>query len=87
MRRYGVYLPAVMLFLFGAAIFIFPGSMRWIVAGFFMASGLLLIHILRTLRGVARTMRERLSDMYVEKMQEEDPQAIAAGRVYVSHIN
>lgn len=82
------YLPGVMIFLLGLAILVFPDALRWIMAGFFMASGLLLIHAIRALRDIARTVRSRLSDVYLERMEEESSQAFAdSGAVYVSHIN
>jgi hypothetical protein len=87
MKRYGIYLPALLLFLSGISIFLFPSAIRWILAGFFMASGLLLVIILHTLQVTARAMRERMSAMYVEKTQEEGPQALEAGQIFFSHIN
>jgi len=87
-RSKWVYLPGVMLFLLGLAILLFPDAMRWVLAGFIMASGLLMMYAIRTLRNIARTVRSRVSDVYLERMEEESSQALSdRGTVYVSHIN
>lgn len=70
--RKWIYFPGAMLVLLGLSILLYPQAIHWILAGFFMGSGALMIHVTRVLKRTFEALQQRLSDLYMEQMVEEE---------------
>ena len=70
-----IYLPGGMLVLLGLSILFFPAATQWILAGFFIGSGALLIHATRVLKKALAAFQQSMSDVYIEQMVEEERHA------------
>ena len=70
-----IYVPGVLLMLLGLSILLYPQAVRAILAGFFIGSGALMIHAIRVLKRTFEAFRQRISDLYLEQVAEDEGRA------------
>jgi hypothetical protein len=74
LRSFGrnwVYLPGVALMFLSLVVVLFPETLKWLVAGFFLVSGVGLIQATRAIRSLAQAFRARLADVILERPSSE----------------